>query len=1726
MRKTLKKALTVALTLSMTFSSLIMLNPVSAEDKTSTYTIYPTPQEVVYGNDDFLISSDINVVYGDAIDSFTKDHVVDVLEILDKTNTVSEAIDESKTNLIVGTYNSDDYVDRYFKENALIDSEDLFTKYDSYILSINNGVIAVLGKDTDAAFHGVTSLKHIFNQVKDNNILDLKINDYADVKGRGFIEGYYGNPWSNEDRADLMAFGGDYKLNQYIYAPKDDPKHNSNWKALYTDEELVEISKLAEAGNKSKCYYVYALHPFMYNAIRFNTDENYETDLNIIKNKFEQLMSVGVKQFAILADDAAVPSQGAQCYVRLMNDLTEWLIEKQATVSGLKSDTIFCPNDYMGYGSSTQMQTLKQLPDSVSIIQTGGRVWGEVGPTFNDRFYQNMERPAYMWINWPCSDNTKDGLIMGGAEAVLKPNVNPATVEGIVLNPMQQSEPSKEALFTNADYAWNIWEEASKYDQVWHDSFNYMDHGTIDDTPASIALRELSKHMMNSQQIGNEESVELKNMMSNFISDLNAGNDIIAKADELIDEFTLLQNSADTYRNNPGNERTRDQIIYWLDCWQETTESIINYLNAAKALQNGADGNVIWDYFATGQAAFDASRTHGFHYVDHTEYAKVGRKYIYPFMQNLDTILSTKVGNIVNPDQQITTFITNRTDTPTGSIDNALDNNASTEVIYKTPNTIVAGTYVGISYSKPKNVSTVTFKLGQSGNLNDTFLKAKVQYTTDGKEWLDVNGEEYDLPQEINLTDLNLQNVKGIRMIATADKTNTWLGIRDIVVNGQGLEENTGDKYNASVIKIDRYGIYSTYTTANLIDDDDSTFTWFNQNSQAGDYVGLDLGGVVALGKVRFIMGNSGTDYWNAYDLEYSSDGTNYTVFASYTQNVEKKTVEADLTGIKARYVRVRNTQDKGVWLKMSDFRVNKPNDTFVDTNSENLKDIATTIETSTASVAPVDSITLNANEYIGIALPRIRDLANIDLQLVNGDALTLQVSKNYIDWVEVDSESTDLPDARYVRLINNTADPITFGITKFEVNSNELSGPFLLDSDIGINSSWGVAEDCRDNGAAFDGNVDTITEFGDLPQEGQYIIYDLGQERVINKLAMYCQDSAVNYIRDADILISNDLENWTKVITIGDGIENEDDANITCLNSDAGYKASSTYPNKVYVEGTADNETARYIKILITATNNNRAVVFNEIIINDGEYVPVSNDPTFNASVIEKQGFIPQNMFDGNLATAYRPDTTDAGYITYTLSENLDVTKINIIQKGSISNAKVLALVDGENGREWVQVGILNKSLNEIYLPFWTNIYELKFEWEANNVPTITEVIMINNPDILPNRNDLQSYIDRLDIVEDQYTTESYQEFVQKLAVANNALANNNSTQKELDKALTDLQDAVNNLERVELPETNKVALQIAVNTANTLKDQGALDKVVPAVVTEFESALDNAETVLADDYADQTTVDSAFYRLANAIHKLGFIQGDKSALEALIEEAEKYEEENYTTDSWQALQDALDAAKEVAADENAMQEEVDEAYNNLKDAIANLVLRADKSRLQALYDMVEGLDKSLYTEATVANLTEPMANAKAVLANVDATQEEVDNAYEALIRAYLDLRLIPNKDLLAGLINKAQTLNAANYSAKTWSVMTSALEKATAVLNDPEASQVEVDNAKDVLAKAIAGLEANPVDSNTTVTPVKAGDTTANIKTGDTTPLVPLTGLTMLSLAGLWICRKKEEY
>ncbi|MFQ8593821.1 MAG: LPXTG cell wall anchor domain-containing protein, partial [Thomasclavelia spiroformis] len=78
-----------------------------------------------------------------------------------------------------------------------------------------------------------------------------------------------------------------------------------------------------------------------------------------------------------------------------------------------------------------------------------------------------------------------------------------------------------------------------------------------------------------------------------------------------------------------------------------------------------------------------------------------------------------------------------------------------------------------------------------------------------------------------------------------------------------------------------------------------------------------------------------------------------------------------------------------------------------------------------------------------------------------------------------------------------------------------------------------------------------------------------------------------------------------------------------------------------------------------------------------------------------------------------------------------------------------------------------------------------------------------------------------------------------------------------------------------------------------------------------------------------------------------------------------------------------------------------------------------------------------------------------------------------------------------------------------------------------NPNATQEEVNSAKDVLEKAINSLEANttaPVD-NTAKTPVSNGDSTVSVKTGDDALVGTLAGLVLLSIAGAKVLRKKED-
>ncbi|MBQ9478849.1 MAG: beta-N-acetylglucosaminidase domain-containing protein, partial [Selenomonadaceae bacterium] len=78
---------------------------------------------------------------------------------------------------------------------------------------------------------------------------------------RGVIEGFYGQPWSHQQRLELMSFCREHNLNAYIYAPKDDPYHRAQWREPYPDDQLERLRELIGAADRNGVEFIFAVSP-------------------------------------------------------------------------------------------------------------------------------------------------------------------------------------------------------------------------------------------------------------------------------------------------------------------------------------------------------------------------------------------------------------------------------------------------------------------------------------------------------------------------------------------------------------------------------------------------------------------------------------------------------------------------------------------------------------------------------------------------------------------------------------------------------------------------------------------------------------------------------------------------------------------------------------------------------------------------------------------------------------------------------------------------------------------------------------------------------------------------------------------------------------------------------------------------------------------------------------------------------------------------------------------------------------------------------------------------------------------------------------------------------------------------------------------------------------------------------------------------------------------------
>jgi protein O-GlcNAcase/histone acetyltransferase len=272
----------------------------------------------------------------------------------------------------------------------------------------------------------------------------------------GVIEGFYGQPWTQRERFELFDWMAGWRLNTYLYAPKDDLKHRAIWREPYSASEQDELRQLIERCQQRDIRFIYALSPGL--DIRYDD----EAELDCLRNRFEQMLAMKCQHFALLFDDIpdhlelhAIQRWGslasAQCHVA--NTMFKWIQERQPD-----GHFLFCPTAYCGrlaqsaHGGRDYLPTLgRELSPEIDVFWTGPEIIShEITIEHIEELRAVLRRKPLIWDNLHANDYDGRRFYCGpyaGRPPALRSGVN-----GVLANPNNEFALNYVPLRTLAEF--------------------------------------------------------------------------------------------------------------------------------------------------------------------------------------------------------------------------------------------------------------------------------------------------------------------------------------------------------------------------------------------------------------------------------------------------------------------------------------------------------------------------------------------------------------------------------------------------------------------------------------------------------------------------------------------------------------------------------------------------------------------------------------------------------------------------------------------------------------------------------------------------------------------------------------------------------------------------------------------------------------------------------------------------------------------------------------------------------------------------------------------------------------------------------------------------------------------------------------------------------------------------------------------------------------------------
>ncbi|CAH2059617.1 unnamed protein product, partial [Iphiclides podalirius] len=269
----------------------------------------------------------------------------------------------------------------------------------------------------------------------------------------GVVEGFYGRPWTTEQRKDLFHKLKKWGMDMYVYAPKDDYKHRAYWRELYTVEEAEHLSSLISAAKSQGITFCYALSPGL--DITYSSQK----EITTLKRKLEQVSQFGCTCFALLFDDiepemSEADKQIFQSFAHAQVSVTNEIHQHLGCPRFLLCPTQYCSTRAVPtVNSSEYLITLgTKLSQQIDIMWTGPKVISKTLTTeCIEEITQVLRRPPVIWDNLHANDYDQKRIFLGpycGRSPELIP-----LLRGVLTNPNCEYNANMIPIWTLAHWA-------------------------------------------------------------------------------------------------------------------------------------------------------------------------------------------------------------------------------------------------------------------------------------------------------------------------------------------------------------------------------------------------------------------------------------------------------------------------------------------------------------------------------------------------------------------------------------------------------------------------------------------------------------------------------------------------------------------------------------------------------------------------------------------------------------------------------------------------------------------------------------------------------------------------------------------------------------------------------------------------------------------------------------------------------------------------------------------------------------------------------------------------------------------------------------------------------------------------------------------------------------------------------------------------------------------------